>query len=71
MSGQYQAGGVTADHDEEGYLTDITQWNKDLAEVIAKAENVDMTAEHWEVVRFLRGALGGREMSRSGCCCSC
>lgn len=54
MSGQYQAGGVTADHDEEGYLTDITQWNRELAEVIAKAESVDMTDEHWEVVDFLR-----------------
>jgi dissimilatory sulfite reductase related protein len=54
MSGQYTAGGTTADHDEEGYLTDITQWNRDLAVVISQAENINMTAEHWEVVDFLR-----------------
>jgi TusE/DsrC/DsvC family sulfur relay protein len=51
---QYEAGGVVADHDEEGYLTDITQWNRDLGGVIAKAENIDMTPAHWEVVDFLR-----------------
>ena len=28
--------------------------HKDLAGVIAKAENIDMTREHWEVVNFLR-----------------
>lgn len=50
----YEAGGVVAEHDEEGYLTDITVWNKDLAVVISKAENIDMTPEHWEVVDFLR-----------------
>ncbi len=52
--GQYEANGVVADHDEEGYLTDIGQWNRDLAVVISKAENIDMTPEHWEVVDFLR-----------------
>ncbi len=53
MSG-YDVNGTVVDHDEEGYLTDIGQWNKDIAEVIAKAEQINMTDEHWEVVNFLR-----------------
>lgn len=50
----YQVNGTVAEHDEEGYLTDIGVWNKDLADMIAKAENIDMSEEHWEVVNFLR-----------------
>ena len=50
----YQVNGTVAEHDEEGYLSDIGQWNKDIAEVIAKAEQIEMTDEHWVVVNFLR-----------------
>ena len=40
--------------DEEGYLVDIGSWNEELANLIAKDEEIDMTEEHWEVVNFLR-----------------
>ena len=50
----YEVNGVIAEHDEEGYLKDLSQWNEDLALLIAKSENIDMTPEHWEVVNFLR-----------------
>jgi len=52
--GAYQVNGTVAEHDEEGYLTDIAVWNPELAELIAKSENIDMTQDHWEVVNFLR-----------------
>src|ERR671938_315429 len=50
----YQYNGHTIEHDEEGYLTDIGQWSKELANVIATQEDINMTPEHWEVVNFLR-----------------
>ena len=50
----YAFHGAEVGHDEEGYLTDIGQWTKDVADVIAKAENIDMSDAHWEVVNFLR-----------------
>jgi len=50
----YEVNGETFEHDEEGYITDVTNWNEDLAAIIAKTENIDMTEEHWEVVNFLR-----------------
>ena len=53
MSG-YQLNGSVIEHDEEGYLKDIGQWTKDLADVIAKSENINMNESHWEVVNFLR-----------------
>jgi len=49
-----EVNGVSYETDEEGYLVNLADWNKDIAEAIAKAENVDMTENHWEVVNFLR-----------------
>lgn len=40
--------------DEEGYLTNLADWNRDVAEYLAKEEKVDMTDAHWEVIDFLR-----------------
>jgi tRNA 2-thiouridine synthesizing protein E len=41
---------------DEGFLTDPHQWDKDVAEVLAKvAEGIDnLTAEHWVVIEFIR-----------------
>ena len=50
----YQVNGTVAEHDEEGYLTDIGVWTPELAELIAKSENIEMSLDHWEVVNFLR-----------------
>ncbi|MCL4725659.1 MAG: TusE/DsrC/DsvC family sulfur relay protein, partial [Rhodocyclaceae bacterium] len=46
--------GKSYDTDEEGYLTDINEWNEDVAKVLAQNENIDMTEQHWEVINFLR-----------------
>ena len=46
--------GKTYETDEEGYLTDISEWNEDVAKVLAEQENVNMTEQHWEVINFLR-----------------
>jgi len=50
----YMLHGNSFEHDEEGYLKDLSIWNKELAELIAQSENIEMTPEHWEVVDFLR-----------------
>ena len=50
----YEVNGKTFESDEEGYLIDIAAWNEELADLIAKDEEIDMTDEHWEVVNFLR-----------------
>lgn len=50
----YSVNGAEIEHDEEGYITDVSQWNRDLAQIIADAEGLDMTDEHWAVVDFLR-----------------
>ena len=50
----YDVNGTAVEHDEEGYITNLSDWSMDLAQVIAKAEEIDMNEEHWEVVNFLR-----------------
>jgi tRNA 2-thiouridine synthesizing protein E len=46
--------GTTVETDEEGYIQDISLWSPELAEALAKDENIELTDDHWEVVNFLR-----------------
>ena len=46
--------GKTYETDEEGYLTNLADWNKEIANYIAQTENINMTEQHWEVINFLR-----------------
>ncbi len=50
----YELNGATIEHDEEGYLTDLSTWNEELAVILAADEKIEMNDEHWEVVNFLR-----------------
>ena len=50
----YQLNGTTVEADEEGYITDISLWSKELAVLIAEDEKIEMSGDHWEVVNFLR-----------------
>ena len=50
-----EVNGKSYETDEEGYLVNLAEWNKDVADYIAKTENVAMSEQHWEVVDFLRG----------------
>ena len=49
-----EVNGKSYETDEEGYLVNLGEWNEDVANFIAKTENVEMSTNHWEVVNFLR-----------------
>ena len=49
-----EVNGKSIETDEEGYLVDLNDWSEDAAKLLAVEEKVDMTAEHWEVINFLR-----------------
>ena len=40
--------------DEEGYLVNRADWNEEVAKIMAKGDNCDLTDSHWEVINFLR-----------------
>jgi tRNA 2-thiouridine synthesizing protein E len=43
------------DVDTEGFLTDPTQWNEQIAEAIAAGNGIpELTDRHWLVVHFMR-----------------
>jgi TusE/DsrC/DsvC family sulfur relay protein len=39
---------------DEGFLTEFDEWDEDLAPVLAKNIDIDLTDAHWKVIRFLR-----------------
>jgi TusE/DsrC/DsvC family sulfur relay protein len=49
-----EVAGKTFEVDEEGYLTNLNDWNQDIAVYLAQEEKVEMTDNHWDVVNFLR-----------------
>ena len=70
---QKQIAGTTINVDDNGYMTDIAQWNKEIATVLAKdVEIQDLTDKHWQVIEYLqenhkKGApLSIRKVGKSG-----
>lgn len=65
--------GTEVDVNEEGYLTDMSQWNESIAAAIATEEGVGPLGEgHMKVIRYLReqqakgATLTIRSMGKSG-----
>jgi tRNA 2-thiouridine synthesizing protein E len=40
--------------DDEGFLTEYSEWDDDLGKALASQIGVDLTAAHWKVIHFLR-----------------
>ena len=49
-----QVNGQTIETDEEGYLTNRSDWNEAIATEMAKLDNAALDQNHWEVINFLR-----------------
>jgi len=47
--------GHTVTVNDEGFLTDPSQWTQEMAAQIASAEGIDeLTPRHWQVISFMR-----------------
>lgn len=40
--------------DAEGYLIEPGDWNEQVATELAQQENIELTEDHWDVLRFMR-----------------
>ena len=40
--------------DTEGFLTDPAEWDESLGAALATAIGIELTEEHWALLRFLR-----------------
>jgi tRNA 2-thiouridine synthesizing protein E len=54
MDYHFEFSGKTIATDKAGYLLDVQDWQKELAHVLAATENIELTDNHWEVVKFVR-----------------
>ncbi len=68
-----QIAGIEVDINEEGYLTDPSQWNEAIAHALADEESVGpLTENHFKLIRYLReqqakgAALTIRGIGKSG-----
>jgi len=49
-----EVNGTSYETDEEGYLVNLGEWNKDLGAALAATDDCELTDAHWEVINFLR-----------------
>ncbi len=52
--GQKVIANKTIDVNEEGYMTDPAQWDKEIAEAIAQELGIELTEKHFEVIEYLQ-----------------
>jgi TusE/DsrC/DsvC family sulfur relay protein len=49
---------MIADHevhvDDEGFMTEFDEWDENLANTLAANIGIELTDDHWKVIRFLR-----------------
>jgi tRNA 2-thiouridine synthesizing protein E len=51
----FQAGSVSIQVDEDGFMEHPEQWNQEIARALAASESVpDMGEDHWKLVNYLR-----------------
>ncbi|MBF0218909.1 MAG: TusE/DsrC/DsvC family sulfur relay protein [Gammaproteobacteria bacterium] len=50
----YELNGKTHEATANGYLVDQDAWSPELAAVIAKAQEVELTEKSWDVINYLR-----------------
>ena len=46
--------GSTVQVNDEGYLEDPSQWNREIAGELARETGIQLTDKHFEVLKFLR-----------------
>ena len=55
---QKQYGPATVEVDAEGYLSDFSQWTREIAAAIAKEEGIaELTPAHWKVIEYMQKEL--------------
>ncbi len=50
----YIRDGEAYEKDPNGNLAELDPWSESIAEGFAKHENIKLTAEHWDVIHFIR-----------------
>ncbi len=46
--------GHTVEVNDEGYMTNHNQWNKEIAAELASEAGISLTDDHWKVIEYLQ-----------------
>ncbi|WP_207816082.1 TusE/DsrC/DsvC family sulfur relay protein [Pseudomonas sp. 50_B] len=49
------AGARAIELDKDGYLVNLDDWSADVAQALAANEELELSAEHWEILELLQG----------------
>jgi tRNA 2-thiouridine synthesizing protein E len=64
--------GNSISFNEEGFMTNFSQWTEEIGKELATAAEINMTPRHWEVIKYLQKehqnqvALSIRRIGKSG-----
>jgi tRNA 2-thiouridine synthesizing protein E len=50
----FEFSGKTIETDDEGYLQNLDDWNKEIAGYLAKDEGIELTDKHWQLIEWVR-----------------
>jgi tRNA 2-thiouridine synthesizing protein E len=51
---QKELAGTTVELNDDGFMTDPSQWNEDIARALASELGIELTDRHFLVIHFLR-----------------
>jgi tRNA 2-thiouridine synthesizing protein E len=40
--------------DPQGFLVDRSEWTREVAQIMAASDEIQLTEQHWEIIEFLR-----------------
>jgi dissimilatory sulfite reductase related protein len=49
-----QIAGKIISVNEEGFMTDYSQWDKNIGEALAAENNITLSPRHWEVLDYIQ-----------------
>jgi TusE/DsrC/DsvC family sulfur relay protein len=49
-----EVNGKSIETTNSGYLTDPNDWDEDVARALAAGEGIELTDQHWDVIKYLR-----------------
>ncbi|MGZ3847350.1 MAG: TusE/DsrC/DsvC family sulfur relay protein [Flavisolibacter sp.] len=67
-----QVGTSTIEVNEEGFMTNFSEWNKNIGEELAKESGINLTPRHWQVLDYIQDEykkevpLSIRKIGKSG-----
>ncbi|EDN72566.1 MAG TPA: TusE/DsrC/DsvC family sulfur relay protein [Gammaproteobacteria bacterium] len=51
---ELEINGKSIETDSQGYLVNLSDWNEELANVLAQQNDLPLTEGHWEIINMIR-----------------